>query len=132
MLGTSRIFAGRAAQAIEPLRRGFRLNPNDPQAFNWMNFMALAHILIGEPVEAAERAAETIAMRPDSHLGYAMLACSLGNLGREAEAGRALQDMRRLLPRPGALDHFMTSFVDPTDRARFLDGMRRAGWTEPG
>ncbi len=60
-----------------------------------------------------------------------MLACGLGSLGRDAELRRALEDMRRLLPRLGALDHFMASFVEATERVRFLDGLRRAGWTEP-
>ncbi len=131
ILGVSRVFAGRAGQAIEPLQRGFRLNPNDPQAFVWMQYVALAHFLLGEHADAAERAAETVAMRPDYHVGYAILACSLAAMGRAAEAGRAVDDMLRVQPNPHALDDLMARFVDPTDRARLLDGLRRAGWTEP-
>ena len=128
ILGVSRIWAGRAALAIEPMQRGFRLNPNDPQSFVWMHFLALAHILSGEHAEAAERAAETVAMRSDSHLGYAMLACSLSYLGREAEARRALDEMLRVQPKAGALDDLIGRFTVPTERALFQAGLRRAGW----
>ena len=131
MLGVSRIFAGRVAQAIEPLQRGFRLNPNDPQSFNWMHFVALAHFLLGDHAESVERAAETVAMRPDYHVGHAILACSLAAMGRVAEAGRAVDDMLRVQPNPHALDYLIGSLVDPSDRARLLEGLRRAGWTEP-
>ena len=67
------------------------MNPNDPQAFVWMHNVALAHFLLGEHADAAERAAETVAMRPDYHVGYAILACSLAAMGRAAEAGRAIR-----------------------------------------
>src|SRR5690349_10512725 len=36
-LGRSRLAIGRPVAAIEALQRGLRLNPNDPQAFVWMN-----------------------------------------------------------------------------------------------
>ena len=96
-----------------------------------MQYVALAHFLLGEHADAAERAAETVAMRPDYHVGYAILACSLAAMGRAAEAGRAVEDMLRIQPDPHALDDLLARFVDPTDRAKFLDGLRRAGWTEP-
>ena len=130
ILGVSRVFAGRAGQAIEPLQRGFRLNPNDPQAFVWMQYVALAHFLLGEHADAAERAAETVAMRPDYHVGYAILACSLAAMGSTAEARRAVDEMLRVQPNPHALDDLMARFADPADPARLRDGLRRARWME--
>ena len=106
ILGVSRVFAGRTAQAIEPLQRGLRLNPNDAQAFVWLQFVALAHFLLGEHADAAERAAETVAMRPDYHVGYATLACSLAALGRAAAASRAVDGHAQgpaQSARPGAI-----------------------------
>ena len=131
ILGVSRVFAGRTNQAIEPLQRGFRLNPNDAQAFVWMQYVALAHFLLGEHAEAAERAAETVAMRPDYHVGYAILACSLAALGRTAAASRTVEGMLRVQPNPHALEDMLARFADPADRARLLDGLRQAGWREP-
>ena len=127
----SRVFAGRTGQAIEPLQRGFRLNPHDAQAFVWMQYVALGHFLLGEHADAAERAAETVAMRPDYHVGYAILACSLAVLGRGSEASRAVEDLLRIQPNPHALDDLLARFVDPSDRTRLLDGLHRAGWMEP-
>ena len=131
ILGVSRVFAGRTNQAIEPLQRGFRLNPNDAQAFVWMQYVALAHFLLGEHAEAAERAAEAVAMRPDYHVGYAILACSLAALGRTAAASRTVEGMLRVQPNPHALEDMLARFADPADRARLLDGLRQAGWREP-
>ena len=75
-------FAGRAAQAIEPLQRGLRLSPHDPQAFIWLQFLALAHFLQSEHEEAIQRAHEAAAKRPKSSSAHCILACSLAQLGR--------------------------------------------------
>jgi adenylate cyclase len=128
ILGVSRLGAGRAAAAIEPFLRGFRLNPNDSQAFLWMAYLGFAHYLTGDCQEAADRAADAVAMRPDSYTGQCVLACSLAQLGRESEARRAVGELQRVLPSPGALDRFVARFNEPADRAKIVDGLRRAGW----
>lgn len=128
MLGVSRIWAGRAAQAIEPLQRGLRLNPNDPQSFVWLQFVALANFLTGEHAEAVERATEAVTLRPESHICQAILACSLVSVGRIFEARRTVEELVRVIPKAKALDEFMARFAQPTDRALFSEGLRRAGW----
>ena len=129
LLGMSRLFAGRAAQAVEPLQRGLRLNPHDPQAFVWLQLLAFAHFLRGEHEEAARRAADAVAMRPESFSAHCILACSLAQIGRPEEAQQALAEMHRTAPAgPGGLDDFLARFVNPADRERVLDGLRQAGW----
>jgi adenylate cyclase len=128
ILGVSRIWAGRAALALEPLQRGLRLNPSDPQAFAWLQFVALANLLIGKPEEAVEPAAEAVALRPDLHTCRAVHACTLASVGRDAEAREAAADLMCVMPNAHALDDFMARFAQPTDRALFREGLRRAGW----
>ena len=41
-VGMARLYAGDAAGSIEPLERGLRLNPFDPQNFHWFRSLALA------------------------------------------------------------------------------------------
>ena len=127
----ARMWAGRAAQAIEPFQRGRRLNPHDPQAFLWLQFMALAHHLQGQHAEALDRAGEAAAMRPDSHTGQGVLALCLAAAGRLADARRVVEDMRRAAPIPRVMDEFTTRFVDANQRERICEGLRRAGWPEP-
>ena len=128
ILGVARLCAGRAAQAIEPLQRGLRLNPNDAQAFVWLHNMAVAHFQVGEHQEAAERAADAVALRPDSYFSQCILACSLAMLGRLGEAHVAAAELRRVLPQPHALDRYLARFIGPGDRERLAEGLRQAGW----
>ena len=57
---------GDVAEAIEPLERGLQLNPHDPPAFMWLQFLAFAHFLAGDHDKAARRAREAAAKRPNS------------------------------------------------------------------
>ena len=128
LLGTSRIFAGRAVQAIEPLERGLRLSPADPQSFVWLQFLAWAHHLAGEHAIAIERAREAIAVRPDIYMGHLALACGLAGADRLAEAQRAVDDLRRVLPDDALVATFIRRFVLEADRTRLDKDLRLAGW----
>jgi adenylate cyclase len=132
LLGMSRVFAGRAAQALEPLQRGLRFNPHDPQSFMWHQFLACAHLLNGEAEEAARHAGEAVDMRPESVSGQAILACSSAQLGRNEEANQAIGAMERALAAsPNGLDELLIRFVNPSDRERFLKELEKAGWRRP-
>ncbi len=129
MLGVSRLGMGHAAAAVEPILRGFRLNPNDSQAFLWMALLGLAYFLTGDFQEAVDRAADAVAMRPEFYTGRCVLACSLAMLGREADARRVAGDLQQALASSRVLDVFIDRFRDPADRAKIVEGLRRAGWT---
>ena len=127
LLGTSRIFAGRSAQAIEPLERGLRLSPADPQSFVWLQFLAWALHLTGAYATAIERAKEAIAMRPDIYMGHLALACALASAGQLTEAHRAVDELRRVLPSENIVGAFVRRFALESDRTRLIDGLRAAG-----
>ncbi|MGD9507143.1 MAG: adenylate/guanylate cyclase domain-containing protein [Geminicoccaceae bacterium] len=129
LLGTSRIFAGRAAQAIEPLERGLRLSPADRQSFVWLQFLAWAHYLSGGHASAIERAREAVSARPDVYMGHMALACGLASAARLAEAHRAMAELRQVLPSDGLVAAFIGRFALDTDRVRIVGDLRRAGWT---
>jgi adenylate cyclase len=129
-LGMGRLFAGRSAQAIEPLQRGLRLTPHDPQAFMWMQFLAYSHLLAGETEEAAQRARDAVAKRPESFSAHCVLACSLAQLDRQEEAQKAVGEMKRTLAGgEGGMD-FLTRFLNAADCERILKELRKAGWQE--
>jgi adenylate cyclase len=128
LLGMGRLFAGRAAQAIEPLQRGLRLNPQDPQAFTWLLLLAFAHLLSSAHEEAAQRAREAVAMRPEWASGQAALACALARLGRAEEARAAVSGLEQALTDSGnSFDELFARF-NQADRERLLADLRAAGW----
>lgn len=126
LLGLARLQAGRAGQAIEPLQRGLRLNPHDPQAFTWLQFLAIAHFLRGDHEEAARRVADAVAKRPEAPLGHCILACSLAELGRREEAREALAELQqRTLAGTDGPDILLRRFVGRADRDRILEALHR-------
>jgi adenylate cyclase len=128
LLGMGRLFAGRAAQAVEPLQRGLRLNPHDPQAFIWLQLLAFAHLLSGGAEEAAQRAREAVAMRPESASGQAAIVSASVRLGRMDEARAAASALEQILKEsPTALDEFLARFSQG-DRERLVELLREAGW----
>jgi adenylate cyclase len=128
LLGMGRLFAGRAAQAVEPLQRGLRLNPQDPQAFIWLQLLAFALLMSGAGEEAVQRAREAVAMRPESASGQATLACASVRLGRMDEARAAVSTLDQILSEsPSALDELLARFSQ-ADRERLLETLREAGW----
>lgn len=129
-LGVARLFLGGAAQAIEPLEHGLRLSPHDPQAFIWLQFLAIAHFLAGEHDKAVRRARDAAAKRPESFSAHCALACALAALGHEEEARQAAAQMERILAGGSGLANLLARFVEPTDRERILHGLRESGWEE--
>ncbi len=65
VLGLSRLFEGRALEAIAPLQHGLVLNPNDPQNFVWYNLLALAQLFADQASYAIGSANEALKVRPD-------------------------------------------------------------------
>jgi adenylate cyclase len=135
LLGLSRLSAGRARLAIEAIERGLRLSPNDPQAFTWLQMLAVAYFLCDDAAEAARWAEVAVARHPGSHSGLAVLACSLDALGRREEALEAVRRLRRRGEAHARTDLFLTAFSAAADRARILgvvdDLMREAAAREP-
>ena len=127
LLGTSRIFAGRSAQAIEPLERGLRLSPADPQSFVWLQFLAWALHLTGAYATAIVRAREAIAVRSDIYMGHLALAYALASAGHLTEARHAVDELRRVLPSEAVVGTFVRRFALESDRTRLIDGLRAAG-----
>lgn len=131
LLGVARLHAGIAAQAVEPLQRGLRLSPHDPQAFIWLQFLAFAHFLSGNYDEAVARARDAAASRPESFSAHCILACGLIRLGQKEDAQRALSEMQRTLLAGGRdLERFLNRFAEAGDRNQILVALGEAGWNK--
>jgi adenylate cyclase len=70
----------------------------------------------------------TSALHPNHAGAWRLMTVSLGLLGRIDEAKQALAHTRKLQP-DLSVDHVEknTVFANPSDRSRFLQGLRKAG-----
>ncbi|MEZ5659402.1 MAG: winged helix-turn-helix domain-containing protein [Burkholderiaceae bacterium] len=132
-LGTSLVWSGRAAEALPVLETCLRVSPRDPMVGSSFVRCAEAHLALGD-LEVALSWATRAVQRADAQFwsNFVELA-SLGLLGRRNEAVTALE--RLLARRPDAsIELFRTALpiADPALRARYADGLARAGLSEFG
>lgn len=121
-------FSGSWAEAITPLHKLLRLDPQYRFAGSALADIALAHLLLRDFDSARENAEKAIQAQPWFVRSYQRLACCLGHMGKADEARDVVA---RLLQRQ---PDFSLAYVDATypfkhaaDRDFFLDGLRRAG-----
>jgi TolB-like protein/Tfp pilus assembly protein PilF len=131
-LGHTLIFCGREEEAIACLDRATELSPRDPHIASFHAMRALAHFFLGD-LDAAVAFARQGARVPNAkHWPFAVQAAALGLLGREAEAQRAVAELRRRYPEytiaAARADFFFCR--DPARIERFVEGLRRAGVPE--
>jgi tetratricopeptide (TPR) repeat protein len=101
VLGMGLLFDGHAAEAIAPLERGLRLNPNDPQNFVWFNLLALARLFSGDPEAALESARQALHARPDWWTSMEVMLCCHAALGNWDEAKQYGRRLANIGPRSG-------------------------------
>jgi tetratricopeptide (TPR) repeat protein len=105
-LGMTRLYAGQAAEAIEPLERGLRLNPFDPQNFHWFRLQALACHFVGRDEDALRAALRAVDVRPSWRPAHETAALCYAALGRLEEARNCAVEMAGLeMPRHDILSH---------------------------
>jgi TolB-like protein/class 3 adenylate cyclase/Flp pilus assembly protein TadD len=130
-LGWVRIYIGHFAEAIDPLLRCTRLNPNDPQLGMFMGIIALAHYHQQNYEEAAHYAERGLRGRRVYFVLRTYLA-TLGQLGRTEEASAIRAEMERMQPGYAKLHWSLTNpYADPAHQAHLADGLQKAGVQVP-
>ena len=128
-LGYGLAAGGQPERGLEALELAHRLSPRDPFLAIYaptVRYMAL--FALGRYEETIEVCRATIALHPKHAGAWRLLTVSLGLLDRTAEAKSALAQTLTLQP-DLSLNHVEsnTIYADPSDRARFRDGLRKAG-----
>ena len=102
--GMARLSDGDAVSAIEPLDRGLRPNPHDPQNPVWFNLLALARLFADDVSGAVTTARDGLKTRPDSQPMAPTLSCCLAASGG-LDAARHAAHLAQALPQraPDAL-----------------------------
>jgi TolB-like protein len=128
-LGYALAVGGQPERGLQSLEQAHRYSPRDP-------FLAIyAPIVRYMALFALQRYEETIAvcrtaaaLHPNHAGAWRLMTVSLGLLGRIEEAREALA--HTLTMQPDLSSAHVTNdtvYADPADRARFLEGLRKAG-----
>jgi TolB-like protein/cytochrome c-type biogenesis protein CcmH/NrfG len=128
-LGFTMIFCGREEEAIACIERATDLSPRDPHISSFHAFRALAHLCLGDLEAAAALARQAVRVPNAKHWPFAVHAAALGLLGRDAEARRAVAELRERAPgyTTGTARGDFFFCRDEARIERFVDGLRRAG-----
>jgi TolB-like protein/DNA-binding winged helix-turn-helix (wHTH) protein/Flp pilus assembly protein TadD len=128
-LGYALACGGEPERGLLALEQAERLSPRDPfLAFYAPTVRYMALFALERYEEAIAVCRATSALHPNHAGAWRLMTVSLGLLGRIDEAKQALAHTRKLQPDLSA-DHVEknTVFANPSDRSRFLLGLRKAG-----
>jgi TolB-like protein/Flp pilus assembly protein TadD len=128
-LGYALAVGGQPERGLQSLDQAHRYSPRDPFLAIWApiaRYMALFALQRYEETIAVCRA--TAALHPNHAGAWRLMTVSLGLLGRIEEAREALAHTLTMQPDLSSA-HVAndTVYADPADRARFLEGLRKAG-----
>ncbi len=119
---------GRSAEALKTIDQALRLSPHDPMMFAVRSIQALCHADLGNLSEAEGFARAAVRAAPKAVVPYVALAVVLVRQQRIDEARAVAAEVRGLSPGPGfAGAATLVSYMEPTQRARFLADLSTAG-----
>lgn len=126
-LGNRLDLFGRTSEGIVQMEHALQLNPRDPRRFNFMRFLARAHITLGEYETALSWARKGVQLRPDQPDMHFRFAICLAHLDRTEEARSALHECERL--RRGFLEtrRGWQPYAESARNEQFFAGLRRHG-----
>jgi adenylate cyclase len=119
-------YAGRSAEALEPITRGMRLDPQYPDAY--LHILAQVHFRLHRFGDATALLKRRIIRKPDTDISRVLLAATYGYVGRVDDAkvqwadalaanpNFSLQQREQVLP-----------YKDPADFQQIVEGLRKAG-----
>jgi adenylate cyclase len=120
------IYTGEPAKAIPYVERAMRLDPTVPAQY--LHFLGTAYFVAKDYETAAKMFKDRIAVNPNTDLSRALLASTLGHLGRAEEARRLWRELEEINPRYSLEDHIdRLPFKDAADAERIVEGVRKAG-----
>ena len=128
LLATLLYYAGRPEEGLKRVEQAMLINPHHP--FNYSYHQGQALYILGRYDEAVEALEKAIASNPGAERVHVWLAAAHAQAGSiddaQWEASQVLtMDPGFTLERTGKV----FPFKDPADRERFIDGLRKAGFS---
>jgi adenylate cyclase len=124
--GLGLTYAGRAAEALEPIAMAMRLDPHYPDML--LHFLAQANFSLGKYEIAVQQLVERIARNPGTDASRMFLASCYGHLGRAEEARAAWAELLKVNPDFSVAQRArVLPYKDAGDFQRIADGLAKAG-----
>jgi adenylate cyclase len=123
--GVLHLFSGNPRAAIPDIELAMRVNPE--MNHRGLQFLGMAHMLLGNYETAAAMFRERIILVPDTDIGRAMLVATLGHLGELDEAKRVWGELMEIKPQYSPEEHAKRNFIDPAYAQPIINGFRKAG-----
>ena len=123
-LGAIMNYSGKTDLAIKELEISFSFNPH-MRPSNYMQ-LGLAYYLKGRYDDAIDTLEQGLSWYSDDVFIYIPLAAAYARVGRLKVAARVATKVRKLRPF-FEVDNYGTAFINPTDRSKIVDGLRKAG-----
>jgi adenylate cyclase len=128
LLGCAYANAGLVDEAMRHLAISTRLSPRDVTEAPILYNYGLCHFLAGRYVESIANMRRAVELRPNYFAALTGLAAAAGLAGEDEAASRALAEAKRVQPSLSVdwIERYH-SLVRPADRARFIEGLEKAG-----
>jgi adenylate cyclase len=124
--GLTLMYAGRAAEALEPIAMAMRLDPLYPGMV--LHFLAQANFSLGKYEIAAQQLVDRIARNPGTDASRMLLASCYGHLGRAEDARAAWAELLNVNPDFSLMQRArVLPYKDAGDFQRIADGLAKAG-----
>jgi adenylate cyclase len=120
------MYAGRAAEALEPIAMAMRLDPH--YAPMVLHSLAQAHFALGSYETAARYLRNRIARNPTTDSSRMLLASCYGHLGRAEDARVTWAELLKVNPDFSLSQRArVLPYKDPGDFQRIAEGLAKAG-----
>jgi adenylate cyclase len=124
--GLALMYAGRAAEALEPFAMAMRLDPLYPSMV--LHFLAQANFSLGKYEIAAQQLVDRIARTPGADASRMLLASCYGHLGRTEDARAAWVELLKVNPDFSLMQRArVLPYKDARDFQRIAEGLAKAG-----
>jgi adenylate cyclase len=124
--GQALMYAGRAAEALDPIAMAMRLDPH--YAPMVLHILAQANFSLGQYETAAQQLVERIARNPGTDASRMLLASCYGHLGRVEDARAAWTDLLKVNPSFSLTQRArVLPFKNAGDFQRIAEGLAKAG-----
>jgi adenylate cyclase len=124
--GLALMYAGRAAEALEPIAMAMRLDPHYPSIV--LHFLAQANFSLGKYETAAQQLVDRIARTPGTDASRMLLASCYGHLRRVQDARSAWSELLKVNPDLSLMQRArVLPYKDAGDFQRIAEGLAKAG-----
>ena len=128
VMGSTYGYGGMPEEGIRHVEMAMRLSPRDSIQSANLSTIGTCHFIAGRYAEAADYQRRAVQLRPHFGTAWRSLVAAAGLAGDLALAASALASASRLQPNLTlAWVEAHHPIVQPEDRARYIEGLRRAG-----